>query len=166
MNKKALVVGLALLEDAYEKFDVIKHERRLHLWQTMFKDDDEQVFLDAVKAHIESSVYLPSIAAIKQQMKEATALDATTAWELVRQAIRDNKFYRGMPEFDDPVLNKTLKGWSYEELDMMKTEDAGYMRSQFLKAFNANRENAGKKQLPQGALSELTRGMFKDTKEE
>lgn len=167
MNKKALLIGLAMLEDAYENFDVIKHERKLKLWQTMFQDVGEDKFLDAIQAYINSSVYSPTIAAIKTLIREGQEGDAVTAWEEVRQAIKQGRFYRGMPEFDDPILNKTLKGWSFDELGLMKTEEAGIFRSQFIKAYNSNKERAWRPALRNNEeMEKLTSGLFKELPKE
>lgn len=165
MTKKAFAVGMKMLEKVYTKFEITNDEQAMDIWYSRFRDIDDHAFIAAVNRYIDTSRFEPTIAGLKDMLPEE--YDATTAWERVRQAIRDNRFYRGMPEFDDPVLNKTLRGWSHEELDMMKTSEAGIYRAQFIKAYNANKEAATKPALSKGngRMKELTGRIFREAKE-
>lgn len=163
MNKKAFAVGMKMLEKVYHNFDITQDEQAIEIWYSRFKHIDAETFIAAINRYIDTVVYEPTIAGLKEMMKNDG--DATTAWEDVRQAIRNNRFERDMPTFDDPIINKTLRGWSHEELDMMKTADAGIYRAQFVKAYNANKENSTKPALGgNGKLKELTGAILKEGK--
>lgn len=90
MTKKQVIQIFGVLVAAYPNFDKFKSddqvEGMVNVWATMFADDDAAVVGLAVKRHIMTSKWPPSIAEIRAIMAEITHPDLTPpdkAWEAV-----------------------------------------------------------------------------------
>lgn len=76
MTGNEIIAILNIINTAYPRFTsgMTENEKRaqVQLWQMMFANDDSQTVLEAVKTHIVTSKYFPSIAEIRAIIREST----------------------------------------------------------------------------------------------
>lgn len=95
MNKTIFVKGMKILQASYSKNFT---EDDLKVWYMQFKNENENLFLEAINRIIKKSRYMPSIADILHEIKiienPDLLLDAETEFDNVRKAIRKFGSYR------------------------------------------------------------------------
>ena len=86
MNREQIIVILKLLKTAYPKFymNMTKDdaENTINLWLDMFKSDNPQTVMVAVKELISNFKFPPTIADVKEQIAKITIkkTDLTEEW--------------------------------------------------------------------------------------
>lgn len=106
MNRNEILKMLSILQISYPNFykgyDKQRLESTVNLYAEMFKDDDSDLVIKALKEIINTTEYPPTIATIKNKMYEMTHKEETNnsdLWEKLLNAIR-NSSYHSEEEFN------------------------------------------------------------------
>lgn len=95
MTKEQFLKGITFLTIAYNKEFT---EEQVSVWYEFFRNDDYEVFRNAVKRIIPKNQFMPSIAELKQEIANISnpilQLDIDEEWNNVIQAIRKYGYYR------------------------------------------------------------------------
>lgn len=95
MNKTIFVKGMKILQASYSKNFT---EDDLKVWYMQFRNENENLFLEAINRIIKKSRYMPSIADILYEIKilenPDLLLDSDEEFDNVRKAIRKYGSYR------------------------------------------------------------------------
>lgn len=115
MNRSQILSMLTILKNAYPNFykniSTKEAEEIVTLYEMMFKDDDANLVLIALKEVISTSEYPPAIATIKNKMYSLTHIEEETnmeLWDKLLKAIR-NGTYGSVEEFNK--LPKVVKDY-------------------------------------------------------
>lgn len=146
MTLKETAQCMAILRQFYPQYykntgekDV---ETAVHMWKSMFPDDDGNVVLSAIRMFIasDSKGFPPSVGQIREKivkLKNRDTLGETEAWVLVSRAIK-NSGYHAKEEFDKlpPDIQRVvsnpqiLHDWAMASADDVQTVIASnFMRS-------------------------------------
>jgi Loader and inhibitor of phage G40P len=156
---------LAVIASAYPAFEVtdLKHQ----VWHEMLSDLDYQVANAAVKLHLASSRFAPTIAEIREQAVVAVsgpALTGTEAWGEFIAAVRQYSPYsdRDYCEGMRPLTRAVAEAFGLGNAAMSDNVDV--LRGQFLKMFEqlSRRNNvealAGRFALPSATRAAIGTG--------
>lgn len=138
MDQTKTLKAIGLLQLAYPS-DLPKE--RLQLYVTMLSDIPPAALAAAVNYCINHSRFLPTIAEIREAAEQGIRFAAGTqtlgsneAWKHVLRAIA-SVGYTGQPEFDDPVLQRTVERLGWQEICLTPVEDTAILRAQFRRAY-------------------------------
>ncbi|MGN0489364.1 MAG: replicative helicase loader/inhibitor [Ruminococcus sp.] len=111
MTKKEVAMLIRLVISSYPAFDKFRDreevENTVHLWSVMFADDNRDVVTIAVKQHIATSKWPPSIAEIRELMlriEHPEIIPPDEAWRAVNNVLYSEgqyfsgDIYRLLPE--------------------------------------------------------------------
>jgi hypothetical protein len=136
---------LTLLKTAYPRYykDTTKEEAQntIYLYQTMFKDEDIELILIAIKELINTFQYPPTIADIKNKMYELQHIndplkDNNYLWDIFSKAC-SHSAYNSQKEYDKlPLILQRFAGspqrlFTYSQLQASEFETV--IKGQFLK---------------------------------
>lgn len=120
----AKLMGIIVL--AYPNYDKFKDEKQIKatvdLWATMFSEDDAGIVGLAVKKHIATNKWPPSVAEIREQMLEMTAPDLIPpdrAWLAVTDYMSIHGEYRGGTDMDKSLphlISRVVESIGYHNL--------------------------------------------------
>lgn len=131
----------------------------VNLWSTMFADDDSAVVALAIKTHIATSKWPPSIAEIRERMvtiQHPELIPPDQAWEAVadRKATEGDWGYTESPaDALPPMIARTVQtiGW----YDLWKREEKA--RQTFLELYRPAYERERERAMLPKALSDASR---------
>lgn len=123
MTKKETISLFSILIAAYPNFDKFKDDNQVegmvNMWAMMFADDDSAIVGLAVKKHIMTSKWPPSIAEIRELMADITHPDLIPpdqAWNAVADLLYAENEYSDAPHQRLPPLIAqavdAIGGWS------------------------------------------------------
>ena len=132
-----MLTVMAVIKEFYPSFHKDKTSQQIqvsvNLWHEMFKDDDGNQVLAAVKAFVATDTkgFPPSVGQIKQRLVQLNApdmLDEAEAWTQVWKAIQNSGYHAG-EEFKklNPIVQRVvckpevLKSWSMLPADEVQT---------------------------------------------
>jgi hypothetical protein len=151
MNRKETIGIMAIIKANYPMYYKDKSKQELqsivNLWHEMFKDDNADLVIRAVKMFIatDNKGFPPVIGQIKNRLVELTSSEQMTeqeAWNLVKKAVGRSGWH-AEEEFEKlpPVIKKLvgsptqLKEWALMETDSFDTVvGSNFMRSYKVKA--------------------------------
>lgn len=151
MNRKQVIGMMAIIRANYPMYYQNKGKEELqsvvNLWWEMFKDDDADLVIRAVKMFIANDTkgFPPVIGQIKSRLVELTSPEEMTeqeAWNLVKKAVI-NSGWHAEEEFQKlpPVIQKLvgspnqLKEWALMETNNFDTViGSNFMRSYRIRA--------------------------------
>ena len=119
----AKLMGIIVL--AYPNYDKFKDENQVKatvdLWATMFSEDDAGIVGLAVKKHIATNKWPPSVAELRELMLEMTAPDLIApdqAWLAVSDFIKLHGEYLHVEERDclPPLIARAVESIGYHNL--------------------------------------------------
>lgn len=119
----AKLMGIIVL--AYPNYDKFKDEKQVkatvELWTSMFSEDDAEVVGLAVKKHIATSKWPPSVAELRELMLEMTAPDLIApdqAWLAVSDFIKlhGEHSYGGEKTSLPPLVSRAVESIGYHNL--------------------------------------------------
>ena len=160
MDREQAIVVLKILKTAYPRFyaDLTKDEAEntVGLWIDMFKHEDPNLVVLAVKELINSFKFPPTIADVKEKMYSITNMNTETpieVWNTIRKAIR-NSGYHSYEEFEKlPENAKKFVGSPNQLREWAISTDfnESVVRGQFLKQYEVieKREKENKMMLPE-----------------
>lgn len=146
MTRKETTEILAVIQTAYSRFYQGTPSSELSkvadLWSEMFKDDQAEVVVLAVKSLIQTLEFPPTIADVRREINKLieTATDKPSAmdeWNAIRGAIR-NSIYNSVQCFESlPPIAKRFVGSPNQLRSWAMSEDFndGVVRGQFLKQY-------------------------------
>jgi len=160
MNREQAIMVLKILKTAYPRFyaDMNKQEAEdtINLWLDMFKHENPQLVLGAVKNLINSFKFPPTIADIKEEMYKLTTVEKQTPaelWNVLKSAIRRSGYYsyeefEKLPEVVQKFVGSPnqLKEWA-----LATDFNDGVVKGQFFKQIEIleKREKEEKMMLPE-----------------
>lgn len=145
MTRDEVIAILAVLKIAYPAFYKTMSDEEIddviNLWGIMFESDSAKIVTEAVKALICTLKYPPTIADVKEKIREITQPQTMTemeAWDLVRQSI---SYYRAVENFNNlpPVIQKAigspnqLREWAQMEAETVNS----VIQSNFIRSYRA-----------------------------
>lgn len=136
MTKAQTAKLLAVVAAAYPSFEV--DETRVEVWRELLGDLDFELLGVAVRRHITSSRFAPTVAEIREQAMRASGSEQMTAgeaWGAVHEAVQIYGYYRPQEGLDSlpPLVARAAKqiGWSQICLET----EVGVLRGQFMRVF-------------------------------
>lgn len=149
MDREGVLMAMTVLRGAYPQFyrGISKKEAdaTVSLWEDMFRDDDLQIVLLAVKSLIDADEkgFPPTIGQVKAKMRLITGSSELTeaeAWARVAAAVR-NGIYDSQEEFDklSPTIQRIVGSPSQlREWAMMDSETLhSVVASNFQRSYKA-----------------------------
>lgn len=145
MKRENVIKMLTLLKTAYPRYykDTTKEEAQntIYLYQTMFKDEDIELILIAIKELINTFQYPPTIADIKNKMYSLQHMndplkDNNYLWDIFSKAC-SHSAYNSQKEYDKlPLILQRFAGspqrlFTYSQLQASEFETV--IKGQFLK---------------------------------
>lgn len=139
---------IAVLVVSYPNFDKFKSAEQVevftNLWTDFFADDPAELVGLAVRRHISTSKWPPSIAEVRELMVEISRPDLVPpfkAWELAKNCASRGDDRQGVPlivaETVDAIGRHMLR-------DLSRGENPGMAYNTFLKDYSARLERAKK----------------------
>jgi len=174
MNKVETAALLAIIKTAYPNFyrDTDSPDDAINLWSTMFSSDPALIVTEAVKALMCTLIFPPTIADVKEKIRQITEPDKMTeleAWSQVQRAIADSNYhaeerFNALPPIVQKIIgsHNVLREWA-----MMETETVNsVIQSNFMRSFTAKQKQVelykalpdSTKQMIAGKRYELTEG--------
>lgn len=137
MNREEVLMVMTVLRGAYPQFyrgiTAKEAEATVSLWEDMFRNDNLQIVLCAVKSVIEGDDkgFPPTIGQVKAKMRLLVGSDELTeaeAWNLVSKAVK-NGLYGAVEEFEKlPLAVKRIVGspsqlrdWAFMDSDTLQS---------------------------------------------
>lgn len=125
---------------AHDKFLDEKHiKMAVDVWADVFIDDDPRQVAMAVKAHICTSKWPPSIAEIRERMASLSSQDTLSemeAWALVRKAISGGRCalterFSRLPRTVQRAVGSPsqLREWGFSDIDSMPVIQSNFLRT-------------------------------------
>lgn len=155
-----------------EKYDASK------LWTTMFADDDAPLVVAAVKSFIATDIkgYPPHIGAIKNEIQKITTpaeMSELEAWNIVKKAVT-NSLYNAKDEYEKlpPMIKRicgspsTLREWAAIDFDELNTVVSSNFQRSYRAVSKAERDYAMVPSDVKQIMSELTKRMDLDAKQQ
>lgn len=160
MNKEEVTKALAIMKAAYPNFYKTTEDIKgaIALWSMMFEEDDNKLVLMAVKMHISTNKFPPTIADIRGQMVSATTeeMGSETAWGKVQQAIRRFGYANKEKaiEYLGDELGTFTNHFGWRDLCMSENQMAD--RAHFIKMWDARgRQAKNNAMLPNGISNQI-----------
>ena len=142
MTRQEALAVMAMLKTAYPNFykDLSKEDisAAVNLWATMLSEESIQVVTEAIKALICTLKYPPTIADVKEKIREITQPDEMTemeAWDMVRRAIsyyHANEAFANLPPMLQKIVGSPnqLREWALMDVETVNSViQSNFMRS-------------------------------------
>ena len=147
MNREEVLMVMTVLRGAYPQFyrgiTAKEAESTVSLWEDMFRNDNLQIVLCAVKSVIEGDDkgFPPTIGQVKTKMRLLVGSDELTeaeAWNLVSKAVK-NGLYGAVEEFEKlpPAVKRIvgspsqLRDWASMDSDTVHSVVASNFQRSF-----------------------------------
>ena len=172
MDREQAIKVLKILKTAYPKFyaDMDKQaaEDTINLWIDMFKHENINLVIVAVKNLINTFKFPPTIADVKEEMYKLTEQEKQTpveVWNLIKGAIRNSSYnsyeeFNRLPEIAQKFVGSPnqLKEWA-----IATDYNDGVVKGQFLKQYEIlqKRDKETKMMLPE--VKELVMQLVQNT---
>ena len=145
MTRQEALAVLAMLKTAYptfyKNFNKEDISAAVNLWATMFSEESIQVVTEAIKALMCTLKYPPTIADVKEKIREITQPDEMTemeAWDMVRRAIsyyHANETFANLPPMLQKIVGSPnqLREWALMDIDTVNS----VVQSNFMRSYKA-----------------------------
>lgn len=168
MTRDEILKALSIVKAGYPNFykgtDDIKNA--VALWEMMFADDDNNLVLMAIKMHLSTNKFPPTIADIRECMAKATTQEVNSedAWGKVCRAIRMYGYAnkeKAIEYLGDELGGFTEKfGWR----DLCMSENQMADRAHFIKLWDARSKNNQKTAMLTSDVKEKMQVLSNNTK--
>lgn len=162
----AKLMGIIVL--AYPNYDKFKDEKQVKatvdLWATMFSEDDAGIVGLAVKKHIATNKWPPSVAELRELMLEMTAPDLIApdqAWLAVSDFIKLHGEYSGDYEESSlpPLIRRVVESIGYHNLYEMncgsyRGSKPGMARTAFMNLYEQLYERERNRAMTPGCVTQ------------
>ena len=166
MNTEETKLILGLMKTAYPAFykgiSSPEAQGAVNLWSMMFKDDDKNIVLEAVKALMCVLKYPPTIADVKGKIRDITQPAGMTemeAWNLVLGAIGNANYYadecfNNLPATIRRIIGSPnqLREWAAMESETVNS----VIQSNFMRSYTSR----SKQEESRDMLPESTKAMI------
>lgn len=161
MDKEQFLKGITFLTIAYNKEFT---QEQINVWYDFFRNDNYEVFRQAVKRIIPKNQFMPSIAELKSEIalisNPVLQMNADEEWDNVLKAIRLYGSYRQDEAMKslNPYTANIVRQVGYMRICM--SENIQWERKEFMELFKINKdrdENTLLLSEPQMTIAELTR---------
>lgn len=153
LNEKTFLKGLIYLNDYYDnfKFD-IKNVNKVEIWYDVFRNFDDNVFLETIKNYCRENIYPPSsptaltdFLKVKTIEKRRQGLSNEEAFELALKSLRQNRYHvqSVIDDFErsNGAISKTVKELSSSFKAIQDDSDQiPFVKGQFVKTYERNLE--------------------------
>lgn len=125
------------MKAAYPRYNLFGDKNSLSVWYEMLKDIDYPICSDALKQHLQSSVYPPTIADLRNNSTAISVPAWSEAWSEVMRSITMYGSYREAEAMRSlsPLTRKAVRGIGYKSICMSENPDV--VRGQFRSAYEA-----------------------------
>lgn len=139
MNKNEFLIFSKAMKTFFPKDNLLPTKEAMDLWFDMLQDIPYPVAEIALKKHVATSKWPPSIAEIRELSAGVTnpeLPDWTEAWEKARKAVRKFGSYQEEQalEWLDPTTREAVKRFGYVDLCMM--EEPEVAKAHFRDVYN------------------------------
>lgn len=164
--KMAMETIRAAYPTAYRDLSAASLKNMVNLWSAMFADDNPALVLAAIKGHIATNKFAPSVSEIKSIMRtinRPTELTEMEAWGFVKKAIRNSTWnavqeHEKLPELIRSIVSpEQLRDWALSDTDQEQVMASNFMRSYRAKAKQAANVDA----LPEDVKKLITTNTLK-----
>jgi hypothetical protein len=145
MTEKETSVILEAISAYYQKFQTNKLS--LKAWHGALKSYDYEDVKSALVNHTHESPYVPTVADLIHQIKQAKealngTLSALEAWGEVITLVKKHGYYNEANAFNDmdELTSKAVKIIGYKNLCTMPTDEQAIYRAQFERAYQTVKE--------------------------
>ena len=161
MTQEQFIKGLKYLGIAYNKEFT---QDQATVWYDFFKEEDYEIFRQAVKRIIPQKQFMPSIAELKNEIAmlktPVLQLNAEEEWDKVLKAVRRYGSYRESEAMEslNAYTRNILRQVGYMRICM--SESIQWERKEFIELFNMSQDRDADSLLlaePVMTLAELTR---------
>jgi len=166
LTKDETIKLIGIVTMAYPNFDKFKDEKHIRslvaFWADMFADDDSVLVALAVKKHISTSKWPPSIAEIREILVDITCpglLQPEAAWDLVSRtlfAVGEYCHEDIRSQLPRPVY-QTVESLGYSNLWKMRGKRDGLARLAFIQSYKERIERMRNDALLPASLREKMR---------
>lgn len=156
MTRKEIISLIGVITMAYQKFDKFRDENHIRsmvtVWADIFSEDDASLVGLAVKEHINTSVWPPSIAEIRERMFRITnpnIIPPEEAWSMVAKLmyVEGEYNHRDYHKFLPKAIAETIDAIGYTQLYGLhvayirgSSSKAGLDRVAFIQAYEEKYE--------------------------
>lgn len=156
---KGVAVAMRCHPSAAAKLTPGDQQKLIDAWHPMLNDMEPTIFEKALARCLQSSEFLPSVAAIRKAAAALVEPDQDVGlkqWGEVLRAIGRVGAHRPAPTFADPITDQCVRSLGWAEL--CASENATADRARFIEAYNSiaatrQREAALSPQLRAGAAA-------------
>lgn len=115
MKRNTLMKCLLLIATEYDKFKVHNNAASIEFWYETFKDEDDDLFKEAVKRVVTSCEFVPKIANINKmlaELKNSKQITSADIFDEITKAIRYYGSYRSEEAYNSlsEVTKATVNG--------------------------------------------------------
>ena len=141
ITEQQFMTIVAVLKSAYPNQNLLSTNEAYNAWYSMLNDLTYEQLSEAVKAYIQTEVYTPTIAGIRNKVVELQpeGLNPQEAWGMVRNAVSRSGYYYAeefekLPKEVQKAVGiaENLRDWSQIEVGTLDT----VVYSQFLKNYS------------------------------
>jgi hypothetical protein len=149
MEKKEFAMIAAAMKTFYPKENLFPNSQAVELWYQRFKDIDYKVAETALNLWVETEIWSPKIAQLREKCAELSSgvqEDWSEGWEQVMKAIRYMGRYReeeALKEMDE-ITRTVVQRLGYQEL--CNSENITADRANFRDVYKTLQERAKKEQ--------------------
>lgn len=136
--KIAMETIRAAYPTAYRDLSAASLKNMVNLWSAMFAEDNPALVLAAIKGHIATNKFAPSVAEIKSIMRtisRPTELTEMEAWGLAKKAIQNSAWnavqeHEKLPKLIRSIVSpEQLRDWALSNMDQEQVIASNFMRS-------------------------------------
>lgn len=139
MTKKEFSILASAMRTFFPKDNLLPNKEAMELWYGMLSDIPYASAEAALKKHVATSKWPPTIADIRQNVTEITTemKDWSEAWENARRAVRRFGSYQEEEALAslDALTRKAVERYGYRDLCMMEEPEVG--KAHFRDIYNA-----------------------------
>lgn len=165
MEANFFIKQISKLEIFYRNFKVTDDTTAIKSWFEMFKNEDEQLFSEAIAKHIMVSNFPPTISSIREQMIEVATpnqLTAADSWIQVQELVQKGGSYATTESFDD-MTKEVIKGMGGFRILCLST-NLETQRAQFLRIYESKINEPKRLAMNTPVLSQGIKKMLIDLK--
>lgn len=134
MDKKEFAKFVAYLRTYFPRETILPNEQAMELWYVELSDIPYNVALLALREHVHTSKWSPSISELRERaatIREGETPDWGEAWATVQQAIRRKGMYREQEALEsmDEITRATVERLGFQSLCL--SENAVADRARF-----------------------------------
>lgn len=165
MDKKEFAILADAIKSFYPKETLIPTPQAATLWYEELKDLDFDTAMTAVKMHVHSSQWAPTIFEIRSKVADmrTSGSDWSDGWEQVTKAVGRFGYLdeAGALASMDPETAAVVKRLGWKQICMTNVDDIGTLRANFRMIYQQKSEKQKQEQTVPDALKDTVSGLIK-----